>query len=534
MATTPQHGVEKPRPGPSDRLITLFRDHMPEIANRLEDMQKEFLQHCRNDKDHYVTKELEEKCFSDAKKYYYAILDHLSIKVKLMSGVTDISDFLENDLWHRCLMTCCLQMTRKSACLDSDVTLLLNIFKLDSYLFLEETEKLLLRLRTFTDWIRKFIPIQRRVLASSVWGSHSCLWKKIEDNGGFPSVNKQVYHDKNCLPLIYPTKFEDQGTDLQSESEPQRDVMLEAESSASTDHQHSSSAVSRPKGKPFFRRFANMVYREMGNCLRDICSKLEVSDELRLKMWTCFVHSLAQHTSLMKDRHLDHLLISSIYIIAKVTNDKLTFEEIVKNYKFQQYASESVCKEMLISETSLENLPNEMMDLGTHRAALLTPEAASEEDKRGSLINFYHLYSMKMQLYAAKFAPAYGGETPPLSPLPPEQRRTSYQPMKGCNLTVSSLNNQTPSLLSPAVIYNFGNSPRKDLAKINKMVTKKCRTLSFDTEEGEDGPSSKLSRLENVSVLQKQLMNVHKDRAEAQNQNQNWVSQNNPDHPVEG
>lgn len=65
----------------------------------------------------------------------------------------------------------------------------------------------------------------------------------------------------------------------------------------------------------------------MGEHLRELCRTLQLSDELRLKIWTCFEHSLVHYTDLMVDRHLDQLLLCSIYIIAKVskTQSKLDF-----------------------------------------------------------------------------------------------------------------------------------------------------------------------------------------------------------------
>lgn len=56
----------------------------------------------------------------------------------------------------------------------------------------------------------------------------------------------------------------------------------------------------------------------MAKRLRELCSTLEISDELRLKIWTCFEYSLVHCSCLMEDRHLDQLLMCAIYIIAKV------------------------------------------------------------------------------------------------------------------------------------------------------------------------------------------------------------------------
>lgn len=52
--------------------------------------------------------------------------------------------------------------------------------------------------------------------------------------------------------------------------------------------------------------------------LRDLCLKLDVSNDLRRKIWTCFEFTLVHCKDLMKDRHLDQLLLCAFYIMAKV------------------------------------------------------------------------------------------------------------------------------------------------------------------------------------------------------------------------
>ena len=60
------------------------------------------------------------------------------------------------------------------------------------------------------------------------------------------------------------------------------------------------------------------VYILMAKRLRELCTPLDIPEELRLKIWTCFEHSLVHFSDLMIDRHLDQLLMCPIYIIAKV------------------------------------------------------------------------------------------------------------------------------------------------------------------------------------------------------------------------
>ena len=77
--------------------------------------------------------------------------------------------------------------------------------------------------------------------------------------------------------------------------------------------------------------------------LRELCDQLQVHDEdLRSKMWTCFEHALTQCSDLMCDRHLDQLLMCAVYIMAKVTERPLNFQDIMRCYRFQPQAQSHV------------------------------------------------------------------------------------------------------------------------------------------------------------------------------------------------
>lgn len=66
------------------------------------------------------------------------------------------------------------------------------------------------------------------------------------------------------------------------------------------------------------------VYHLASVRLRDLCVKLDISTDLRRKIWTCFEYSLVHCTELMMNRHLDQLLMCAIYVIAKVREKKKT------------------------------------------------------------------------------------------------------------------------------------------------------------------------------------------------------------------
>lgn len=85
--------------------------------------------------------------------------------------------------------------------------------------------------------------------------------------------------------------------------------------------------VSKPKRTGSLALFYRKVYHLASVRLRDLCLKLDVSNELRRKIWTCFEFTLVHCPDLMKDRHLDQLLLCAFYIMAKVTKKKELFKK---------------------------------------------------------------------------------------------------------------------------------------------------------------------------------------------------------------
>lgn len=53
--------------------------------------------------------------------------------------------------------------------------------------------------------------------------------------------------------------------------------------------------------------------------MQDLCNRLNLNDsELKRKIWTCFQNTITDHIDLMRDRHIDQLLMCAVYVICKV------------------------------------------------------------------------------------------------------------------------------------------------------------------------------------------------------------------------
>ncbi|KAK7915754.1 hypothetical protein WMY93_011515 [Mugilogobius chulae] len=275
------------------------------------------------------------------------------------------------------------------------------------------------------------------------------------------------------------------------------------------------------------------VYHLASVRLRDLCMKLDVSSELRGKVWTCFEHALVHCTELMKDRHLDQLLLCSIYIISKVTKEANTFQDIMKCYRSQPQANSHVYRSVLIRRTSREQVADENMEVdpasGGESAEKSSQGSATDqsgEEERGDLIQFYNsVFVLKMKSFALKYATSDNrSDAPPQSPFPSVRaqplspRRISQRH----SLYVSPHKN-TPSCLSPnSYTYRINSSPSKELSDINRMLRQGCvsrkRAFNIDGDvtmsSSSDSPSKRACPENGSSpdVLLKRLQDVVSER----------------------
>ncbi|XP_034004323.1 retinoblastoma-like protein 2 isoform X2 [Trematomus bernacchii] len=402
--------------GPSDRLTAEFRaccrDPTDAIETRLRSMLQTFLQHHRDnsgdENNHLATK----SCGAAA-IWYYRILENILSQEKERLGVKDGSVLLELDLFQRCLVACCLEITIFSNSLPYEFPLLLQVLTLAPYHFIKVIELVLRAERCLPrDVVTHLAQSEERVLESLAWTTDSPLLEAIRANEG---------HLPTCQQVMPPARIEGQNqTDFQPDRNPPGDMSVEFSFGAE--------ASSRPPRSNSLHLFTRKVYMLMGKRLEKLCSTLHISEELRLKIWTCFEHSLVHFTDLMKDRHLDQLLMCAIYMMAKITNVKISFKHIIHCYESQPLASRSVSKSVLISRQDTETLLNRNNNNGDPAHGFPTPDSPSShyppaQEERVNLIRFYdNIYTGKMHDCADQFDPASGRDTPPLSPYPMQGR----------------------------------------------------------------------------------------------------------------
>ncbi|XP_076618392.1 retinoblastoma-like protein 1 isoform X2 [Colletes latitarsis] len=235
----------------------------------------------------------------------------------------------------------------------------------------------------------------------------------------------------------------------------------------------------------FFRKFYNLASVRM----LDLCSSLEIMDiDLKKKIWTIFEYSVKERTELMKDRHLDQILMCAIYVICKLAKvEKNTFTEIMRCYRLQPQAESHIYRSVLIvrtpfNESQMNNDEPGPRDISDQEMNVAPPTPTNMagtsqnfgEETRGDLIKFYNtVYVPQVKEVANRLGLSRGSVMNlSLSPLP-KGKPLASSPVRR---VTGSIKTRTldPKAISaspaPQLSYCFSRSPAKDLEAINRMM----------------------------------------------------------------
>ncbi|TWW74867.1 Retinoblastoma-associated protein p104 pRb [Takifugu flavidus] len=249
--------------------------------------------------------------------------------------------------------------------------------------------------------------------------------------------------------------------------------VLPPETAASPNTQASSQPPTQPVSQPArplksnsLSLFYKKLYRLAYTRLKMLCSYLLSSHpELEPIIWTLFQHTLQHEHELMRDRHLDQLMMCAMYAICKVKTVDLRFKTIVTAYK---------------------NMPNTSQDTFKH---VLTTDGNYD-----SIIVFYNLVFMqKLKTNILQYAST---RPPTLSPIPQIPRSPYKFPNSPLRVPVSSnvyispmkSPRMSPGMMTPrsrmlvSIGEPFGLINR--FQKINQMVNSGDRSFKRSLDLG--------------------------------------------------
>lgn len=214
--------------------------------------------------------------FQIAEALYYRLLENIVNSELKTHGRFDL--FIKDNLFNETLIILCLEIVLFAYSLHKKLPTLLECFNLEAFHFYKLIEVAIRNNKDYftNDIIKHLKAIEEQCLDSLVWVSGSTLWKMIEEQNGKLPASQDA------------------------------DPPLSGESPTQT-----------PKSLIlFFRKFYQLAHLR----LKDLCKNLQFtnSTDLLQKIWTLFQYAITDHVHLMKDRHLDQILMCCVYVLCKI------------------------------------------------------------------------------------------------------------------------------------------------------------------------------------------------------------------------
>ncbi|XP_067419216.1 retinoblastoma-associated protein isoform X3 [Emydura macquarii macquarii] len=470
-------------------------------------------------------------------RLYYREMESMLKSEEERLSVHNFSKLLNNNIFHTSLLACAVEVVmatygRNASQSDGTNTetdlsfpWILNVFDLKAFDFYKVIESFIKAEPSLTrERIKHLERCEHRIMESLAWQSDSPLFDLIKQSKeregqvdqlepactlNLPLQHNHTAADLYLSPVRSPKK---KGSTASLNPTPVIDAQLVL-----------APQTQKPQKSTSLSLFYKKVYRLAYLRLNTLCFRL-LSDhpELEHLIWTLFQHTLQNEYELMRDRHLDQIMMCSMYGICKVKNIDLRFKIIVTAYKELTNTNQETFKRVLIREGQYD-----------------------------SIIVFYNLVFMqKLKTNILQYA---SNRPPTLSPIP-HIPRSPYQfsnsPLRhpaGNNIYISPLKSPykfSEGLLSPTkmtprsrILVSIGESfgTSEKFHKINQMVgnsdrqlkrsaevssaPKPLKRLRFDIEGQDEADGSK--HLPGESKFQQKLAEMTSTRTRMQKQKLN-------------
>ncbi|ESO86342.1 hypothetical protein LOTGIDRAFT_220664 [Lottia gigantea] len=302
---------------PSEKLQQYFnncsQNPTEDIKNRLQEQKEVFIdQFCSA--SNLNQGEIASQRYQLAVRLYYRVIESMLDSEHERLSETDFSRLLNIGSFHQSLLACSIEVvlvtygnpsTGAMGCEDSVFSFpwILNVFQLQAYDFFKVLKSFIKAEPKLTgDLIRHLQNVENSILESEAW-------KKVTE----------------FVLLIYNVFA------VQCDKPPP----------------HRSQSLNI-----FFDKVCRLGYSR----LQKLCDMLIVPKELTHRVWTCFEHCITQRPSLMENRHIDQIMMCSIYAICKVVEKEIRFKTIVERYKNLPHSKQEVFKNAYIEKEEYDSI----------------------------------------------------------------------------------------------------------------------------------------------------------------------------------
>ncbi|XP_051902931.1 retinoblastoma-associated protein [Hippocampus zosterae] len=481
---------------PSTNLVTYFKnctvDPTRDVLKRLETMGTKFSQRFAEAVGpRCIT--LGKQRFTLGVKLYYKVMEAMLKSEEKRLSVQNFSKLLNDPTFHTSLLACALEVVMATYGESSFKTggynngrcggipgeadlcfpWILDVLNLSAFDFYKVIESFIKADLTLSkDIVKHLETCENLIMEQIAWKTDSPLFEllKQEHEGGAveqaeapASFNQPLQHNhtaadlylspvRPCLRIVPP---ESPATPGAQAAAPAPSQPAPQATGQNVRHLKSNSL------SLFYKKLYRLAYTR----LKMLCSYLlSPYPELEPIIWTLFQHTLQHKYELMRDRHLDQLMMSAMYAICKVKSVDLRFKAIVSSYKNMPNTNQETFKHVLIAE-----------------------------DHYDSIIVFYNqVFMQRLKTNILQYASTRPPTLSPIPQIPRSPYRFPSSPLRvpgSSNVYISPMkSSRSPGIMTPrtrmlvSIGESFGTPNR--FQKINQMVSSGDRSLKRTSDHG--------------------------------------------------
>uniref|UniRef100_A0A8C3SBT6 RB transcriptional corepressor like 1 n=1 Tax=Chelydra serpentina TaxID=8475 RepID=A0A8C3SBT6_CHESE len=561
---------------PSEQLIAIFescvRNPIESIMNRVKEIGEAFCQSYTQSTDDQPGSHIDFAVnrLKLAEILYFKILETIVVQETRRLHGKDMTALLEQDIFHRSLMACCLEIVLFAYSSLRTFPWIIEVLDLRPFYFYKVIEVLIRSEEGLSrDMVKHLNNIEEQILESLAWTSDSALWKALQVSENKVPTCEEVIYPSNfeagnggsglghlpmmpISPIVHPRVKEvrtDLGGSLRRDMQQLSPISVHERYSSPT----AGSAKRRlfgddsPKDMPVEKVLSEGTKLKIAPASNVAAENAQGQTVLTMATATV-TGTMGQKVAIPLHGKIS-IHFTSLHFIMVLNAFLCPFSGVWLYYQTQcRFSLEGFFEFLVLLDNCifhhilqvyrsvlLKNSPKEVTSENTNltqnvemTGAYLslvrsTPENSSESGKeeRGDLIKFYNaVYVGRVKSFALKYDVTnqdHVVEAPPLSPFPyikqqpVSPRRISQQH----SVYVSPHKNGACLTPQTSLLYKFNGSPSKSLKDINNMIKQgehrsKKRAITIDSDS--ESPAKRLCQ-ENDDVLLKRLQDVVSERA---------------------
>ncbi|TYH75463.1 hypothetical protein ES332_D04G020800v1 [Gossypium tomentosum] len=344
----------------------------------------------------------------EARKLYYRVLEAMCTAEAQILHAPNLTSLLTNERFHRCMLACSAELvlaTHKTATMLFPTVLDrtgITAFDLSKVIesFIRHEESLPRELR------RHLNSLEERLLESMVWDKGSSMYNSlivakpalsaeinrlgllgepmppldaiathINFSGGTPPVPPLQKHETSTgnagssilgqngdvrSPMRPCTELRSVLVERNAFTSPVKDRLLALSNLKKAPLQSAFASPTRPNpgggGETCAETGINIFFSKINKLaavrINGMVERLQLSQQIRESVYSLFQKILNQRTSLFFNRHIDQIILCCFYVVAKISQLRLTFKEIICNYKKQPQCKPQVFQSVFVDRSS--------------------------------------------------------------------------------------------------------------------------------------------------------------------------------------